>query len=343
MRSRRFMLYPLVCLFLLFCSTACERGTQGSTSDSQTSSHAELDEVRNAATLDHRPVHRPTRGLVTGNPPTLTPFKPDDTLSFMEPELEEAATRFSQSKIKGGKPAAKGDYPWATLLTFNYDPYFIPFCSGALIDDRWVLTAAHCAQMLWQSDVAWIGGTDLAADPGESRFIDRWLCHPDYDRDAKVADLALVRLEEPSNSPTHLPLANANSKNGFPEQAVTIVGYGETNDITGPLTAVLHVLDTSVVSAPVCQTFYPDVTDPTISNKHICAGDTAATTCSRDSGGPLFVTQQGSEEPNKEIEGIGAASFVGACTVPGGFTRISMYQSWIDDVVSNGSTASSCP
>lgn len=351
MRSRTFMLYPFIFLTLALGNAACD--PQQAKTESPTGSSelgASEDAARNETNVSESRNTRageanlqPERGQRTGNRPVLTVYEPDTMPTFMAPDVEEPAKDFFQSELKGGQPAPKGDYPWASLLTFNYDPYFIPFCSGALVAKDWVLTAAHCAVMLWQGDVAFIGGTDLALDPGEPRFVDKWLCHPQYDADAKEADLALVRLETSSTSPSYLPLAGPNSTNGQPEQAVTILGYGETNTITGPMTAVLHVLDTTVVAASACQTFYTAIEDPTIGDSHICAGDSAATTCSRDSGGPLFVSTVSTDSHGPQLEGIGAASFVGACTTPGGFSRISKYQNWIDDVISNGSSATSCP
>lgn len=45
------------------------------------------------------------------------------------------------SRIVGGKPADKGEWPWmAALLREGEDQ----FCGGVLITDQHVLTAAHC-------------------------------------------------------------------------------------------------------------------------------------------------------------------------------------------------------
>lgn len=45
------------------------------------------------------------------------------------------------SRIVGGKPADKGEWPWmAALLRDGDDQY----CGGVLITNRHILTAAHC-------------------------------------------------------------------------------------------------------------------------------------------------------------------------------------------------------
>ena len=45
--------------------------------------------------------------------------------------------------IIGGNDTALGDYPWQGSL--HYKPYDVPFCGLAVIDEHYVITAAHCA------------------------------------------------------------------------------------------------------------------------------------------------------------------------------------------------------
>lgn len=44
-------------------------------------------------------------------------------------------------RITGGSTASRGQFPWQVALIID-DAYF---CGGSLIDELWVLTAAHCA------------------------------------------------------------------------------------------------------------------------------------------------------------------------------------------------------
>ena len=48
---------------------------------------------------------------------------------------------FSQERIVGGVDASISDYPWQVALT---SPSGYGFCGGSIINDSWVLTAAHC-------------------------------------------------------------------------------------------------------------------------------------------------------------------------------------------------------
>lgn len=46
------------------------------------------------------------------------------------------------NRIVGGQETQVNEYPWMTLLKYGTKFY----CGAALINDRYVLTAAHCVQ-----------------------------------------------------------------------------------------------------------------------------------------------------------------------------------------------------
>lgn len=48
------------------------------------------------------------------------------------------------SRIVGGEEATPGSWPWQVLLTSSSTGTSSQFCGGSLLNDRWVLTAAHC-------------------------------------------------------------------------------------------------------------------------------------------------------------------------------------------------------
>ena len=66
---------------------------------------------------------------------------------------ESCGTRPVGSRIVGGTQAEKGSWPWQAMLADaggNRDQ----FCGGSLIDQQWVLTAAHCVDGEDESQIA---------------------------------------------------------------------------------------------------------------------------------------------------------------------------------------------
>ena len=54
-----------------------------------------------------------------------------------------------QTRIINGKTTTEAQIPWqVALITSPLDPYQSYICSGSLVADRWVMTAAHCIEQL---------------------------------------------------------------------------------------------------------------------------------------------------------------------------------------------------
>lgn len=158
------------------------------------------------------------------------------------------------------------------------DPTLI--CTGTLVAPKVVLTAAHCLEA-FDEDGAYEVMFGSALDAPDARFV--WVrrakSHPAYDEATHENDLALLELDEPG--PVD-PVASATTPLSTLAAGVSarVVGFGETR-VDGEPPGIKRTGQTTVDSA---------------SEKDFQASPAPSMSCSGDSGGPVFVRDDGGAE-----------------------------------------------
>ncbi len=209
--------------------------------------------------------------------------------------------------------------------------YTSPFCSGTLITESVVLTAAHCLDTARRGKrYSEMSPSGLAIYVGEDPSVDI-LSHlytvtdveiySSYDRQGLTDDIALIQLSSAVTEATPVPflpasLALSNSDAGV---TVNFAGFGQTE--TGS-SGVLMQVDGSIggMGCAVSGCNGSGDTATQVSYSQPTSGP-----CFGDSGGPMFIERSG-------VAYVAGVTSYGdsTCSVYGVSTRPDAFESWIN-------------
>ncbi|XP_020660392.3 coagulation factor IX [Pogona vitticeps] len=181
--------------------------------------------------------------------------------------------------------SVKGEVPWQAYM-YSFERR--GFCGGAIIDDKWVLTAAHCLVHQPHTVVAGEYNTDVFEHTEQLRRIVRAIPHPAYNISKRYQnDIALLELDSPltrNKDVTPICLADEAFTNRLLERKFGLVsGWWTPLDQRKPANVLqalkVHQLDQDRCLNSTGRTVIPNV---------FCADSRAATkkTYQADSGGP---------------------------------------------------------
>ncbi|XP_021250640.1 coagulation factor IX-like [Numida meleagris] len=239
-------------------------------------------------------------------------------------------SKHSDPRITGGTLCHRGQCPWQVLIRDSRD---IGFCGGSLINSRWVITAAHCLDLVSPHHVT-IGDFDkYQRELKEQKIgVERSWTHPHYDSNNYNGDIALLYLssEVIFNEyaiPICLPSPNLAALLAEEGQVGMVSGWGATHSRGSTLRFLMRVR-LPIVSMDMCQ----QSTKRLITDNMFCAGygTEAADACKGDSGGPFAASYQNTWFL------LGIVSWGDGCAERGKYgvyTRVSNYIPWIKETV----------
>ncbi|XP_015111209.1 serine protease snake [Diachasma alloeum] len=250
-----------------------------------------------------------------------------------------------QKLIVGGTKAEPKEFPHMVAVGFNTHTGIEWGCGGTLVSDLFVLTAAHCTFSLNGGAAEWVrvGDLDLKqndddAKPQQRKVIER-IRHPSYKASSHYHDIALLRMESPVTfdawvRPACLPTVSSEQ---LPEKAIA-TGWGKVNWIDEEGSNKLLKVTLSTMPQGLCNrvvvgnTVHPRLKQGIVDDWQICAGEEGKDTCQGDSGGPLVVFDR-NNECMYDVIGITSVGILCGSIIPGIYTRVYHYLSWIEKEV----------
>ncbi len=260
---------------------------------------------------------------------------------------------FSQNKfedqlqIVGGKAIKIEQAPWQVAL-FRYDDQeqriSTQFCGGTIIDEYWIISAAHCLEGVDAEQMRVVASTSTltgAAMNGQIMEIAQIIVHENYESDPINNDIALIRLQNPIDLSTpkakSVPMITKNDENnGLTNPGISglISGWG-TLTYQGNAPDSLQAVEIPIIHNDTANTWFKEsieqgeignwVVNETMIAMGLEKGGISG--CHGDSGGP-FVVKNGDNE--WALAGITSwGNICGGAKQASVYTRVAFYEQWI--------------
>jgi len=232
------------------------------------------------------------------------------------------------SRIVNGEEAVPHSWPWQISLQDNTGFHS---CGGSLINEWWVLTAAHCT--IRSNTVVVLGEHDRLSSAEDIQRI-RWgtyFKHPLYGSNGHSHDIQLIKLSRPATMGMRVsPVCLAERGDDFPGGMMCVTsGWGLQDPWAHSTPALLQQAALPLLTNEDCKSKY---WGNKITDQMICAGASGASSCMGDSGGPLVCQKAGAWTL------VGVVSWgSGYCSVnsPGVYARVTELRDWVDQIIAS--------
>ncbi|XP_037957034.1 trypsin beta-like [Teleopsis dalmanni] len=191
----------------------------------------------------------------------------------------------NKSVVIGGKLVEEDEAPWQIVILNKHRAV----CSGSLLRNNVVLTAAECLKDIEPADLIIRAGSNHFKTGGQLRKVRETVYHPKYNEGSHAYNVAMLSLIRPLNS-TKFNLRYVNlpeSSDEFPS-SVSIYGWGIVkNSTSSTVTKRLRQTKVKVYSERKCSEF---LGDEKMIEIVFCAGDRIKKVdiCNDDIGSPAM-------------------------------------------------------
>lgn len=216
------------------------------------------------------------------------------------------------------------------------DPTIQWICAGSLINNRFVITAAHCFESPVHGLVKYVklGAINVYELPSEDSKrpkdynIEERIPHPEYNSNLLHNDIGLLKLDRNVEFSIYISPICLPSTFEIPNPKLVATGWGSV-EFSKPKTDWLIKVELEQIGA--CNKSYTSYKY----ESQICAGsgsESANEECPGDSGGALMI-----EHPiyYRRHLLVGVSAFGKSCGSTGIYTRVYAYLDWINEIIWN--------
>uniref|UniRef100_A0A8C7ZCT1 chymotrypsin n=1 Tax=Oryzias sinensis TaxID=183150 RepID=A0A8C7ZCT1_9TELE len=229
------------------------------------------------------------------------------------------------SRIVNGEEAVPHSWPWQASLQ---DWSGFHFCGGSLINENWVVTAAHCN--VRTSHYVILGEHDRNSNAENIQVLNvgQVFKHPQYNSYTINNDILLIKLATPAQLNTRVsPVCVAETTDNFDGGMMCMTsGWGLTHHANANTPALLQQAALPLLTNANCSSYWGS----NITDLMICAGASGASSCMGDSGGPLVCQKDGAWT----LVGIVSwGSSTCSTSMPGVYARVTKLRAWMDQTI----------
>ncbi|XP_017874639.1 PREDICTED: serine protease easter [Drosophila arizonae] len=278
--------------------------------------------------------------------------------SGLLPQAPNCGDNFAD-RVVGGINTAINEFTWLALIEYTKPNNDIGHhCGGSLINNRYVLTAAHCVSAIpsdWRLTGVRLGDWDTTSNPdcitgrnGKTDCNDPYvdvgvserIPHPQYPGNTRdqFHDIALLRLSREvafTNfiSPVCLPILPQQRNTIFLGRKMFVAGWGRTE--TNNTSNIKLKAELQPVPTEDCNRRYQSQRRTLTSNQMCAGGVEGIDSCRGDSGGPLVMEESNNGYSNFYLTGVVSygPTPCGLAGWPGVYTLVSAYIDWIEATI----------
>jgi len=235
----------------------------------------------------------------------------------IEMAQEKLIERLLDTRVVGGQDASPGFAPYQVSIQNTFGEHV---CGGSIVNQYWILTAAHC--MEWPKQyLKIVTGTINWTKPDAVYNVADVQVHCSHDKPMYHNDIALLKVDRPIvfNKNTQ-PVKLATIDNKAEGDQLILTGWGSTK-LWGKTPDILQKINLKYLPNVKCQGAVRN--SAWLGTSHICTlTKSGEGSCHGDSGGPLV-----------DAKGIqyGVVNFGEPCAIgyPDVYANVAYFNDWI--------------